>query len=637
MVAVIEVIVLVLLFAAAVSRLLGVRLRLTRALLAGLLGVAAGILFAYLIYRRHPGQVTPLVVGAGMVAAVVATMLGVVLAELLVRPGRQDTVGGLPHPWRALRQMARTARRYAQLARIATRYRLVSSGRADPGQLGRRLRLALEEAGPIFVKLGQVLSTRTDLLPAAMTTELAGLQDRVPPAPWPRIQALLEEELGGDLSQVFSRVDPDPVASASLAQAHAAWRTDGAPVILKVQRPGIDELVSRDLDMIRRNTRRLESQAEWARAYHVADLGSGFADALAEELDFRVEARNIAEVAAETPAGATVLIPAVHTGISTRRLLVENRFDGVSIRDAGPLMDKLGADREALARELLRTLLDQILIHGTFHADPHPGNVMFLSSGQLALIDFGSVGRLDIRQQAGLQRLLAAVGRRDPAELYEAVADLAISRPADEEALEQTLAAFMTAHLGAGMTPDAAFMRDLMNVVGRAGMAFPTAIGGVFRALITLDGTLRTLAPGFDIATESEAIARQFAVGQMAPQSLRDAATAELLTLLPMLRKLPRRADKISAALAQGRFTANLRLFSDARDVSVVTSLVNRAVLGLTGSALGLMSVILLLAHGSPSIGAGITVLQLFGYIGLFLSITVMLRVIVGILRPREH
>jgi len=637
MVAVIEVIVLVLLFAAAVSRLLGVRLRLTRALLAGLLGVAAGILFAYLIYRRHPGQVTPLVVGAGMVAAVVATMLGVVLAELLVRPGRQDTVSGLPHPWRAMRQMARTARRYAQLARIATRYRLVSSGRADPGQLGRRLRLALEEAGPIFVKLGQVLSTRTDLLPAAMTTELAGLQDRVPPAPWPRIQALLEEELGGDLSQVFSRVDPHPVASASLAQAHAAWRTDGAPVILKVQRPGIDELVSRDLDMIRRNTRRLESQAEWARAYHVADLGSGFADALAEELDFRVEARNIAEVAAETPAGATVLIPAVHTGISTRRLLVENRFDGVSIRDAGPLMDKLGADREALARELLRTLLDQILIHGTFHADPHPGNVMFLSSGQLALIDFGSVGRLDIRQQAGLQRLLAAVGRRDPAELYEAVADLAISRPADEEALEQTLAAFMTAHLGAGMTPDAAFMRDLMNVVGRAGIAFPAAIGGVFRALITLDGTLRTLAPGFDIATESEAIARQFAVGQMAPQSLRDAATAELLTLLPMLRKLPRRADKISAALAQGRFTANLRLFSDARDVSVVTSLVNRAVLGLTGSALGLMSVILLLAHGSPSIGAGITVLQLFGYIGLFLSITVMLRVIVGILRPREH
>ena len=637
MVAVIEVIVLVLLFAAAVSRLLGVRLRLTRALLAGLLGVAAGILFAYLIYRRHPGQVTPLVVGAGMVAAVVATMLGVVLAELLVRPGRQDTVSGLPHPWRALRQMVRTARRYAQLARIATRYRLVSSGRADPGQLGRRLRLALEEAGPIFVKLGQVLSTRTDLLPAAMTTELAGLQDRVPPAPWPRIQALLEEELGGDLSQVFSRVDPDPVASASLAQAHAAWRTDGAPVILKVQRPGIDELVSRDLDMIRRTTRRLESQAEWARAYDVADLGSGFADALAEELDFRVEARNIAEVAAETPAGATVLIPAVHTGISTRRLLVENRFDGVSIRDAGPLMDKLGADREALARELLRTLLDQILIHGTFHADPHPGNVMFLSSGQLALIDFGSVGRLDIRQQAGLQRLLAAVGRRDPAELYEAVADLAISRPADEEALEQTLAAFMTAHLGAGMTPDAAFMRDLMNVVGRAGIAFPTAIGGVFRALITLDGTLRTLAPGFDIATESEAIARQFAVGQMAPQSLRDAATAELLTLLPMLRKLPRRADKISAALAQGRFTANLRLFSDARDVSVVTSLVNRAVLGLTGSALGLMSVILLLAHGSPSIGAGITVLQLFGYIGLFLSITVMLRVIVGILRPREH
>jgi len=640
MVALIEIIVLVVLLAAVGSRLLGVRLPLVRALLAGLAGVAAGVVFGYLVYARDRNHVTLQVVGAGVVAAVVAMMLVMVLAELLARPGRHDLAPGrLPRPWRALRRMAQNTRRSAQLTRISARHGLASPavGRADPSQLARRLRPALEEAGPIFVKLGQMMSTRTDLLPAAVTTELAKLQDQVPPAPWPAIQALLADELGQDPGEVFKNVDPEPLASASLAQAHAAWLGDGTPVILKIQRPGIDEQVTRDLDMIRRLTRRLEAQAEWARAYHVGDLGRGFADALAEELDFRIEARNIAVIAAAAPPDATVLIPAVHTGISTRRLLVLERFDGVSIRDAGPQLDSLGADRHALARGLLRDLLRQILVQGAFHADPHPGNILVLPSGQLALIDFGSVGRLDISQQAALQRLLVAMARRDPAELYEAVTELAVSRPGDENALEQMLAAFMTRHLGPGMTPDAALIRDLLAMLGQAGIAFPPALGTVFRALIILDGTLRSLAPGFDPAAESQAIARQFAGDQLTPASLRDAAADELLTLLPMLRKLPRRADRITAALAEGRFTTSLRLFSDPNDVSVLTTLVNRAVLGLLGSALGVISVVLLLAPRSPRIASGITVLQLLGYTGLFLAITLILRVALEILSPRRR
>ena len=639
MVAVIEIIVLVVLLAAVGGRLLGVRLPLGRTLLAGLAGVTAGIAFGYLAWRRDHDQVTLLVVGAGMLAAVVAMMVVMVLAELLARPAGGDLVPGLPHPWRALRQMARNARRYGQLTRIAARHGLASPavGRADPALLARRLRPALEEAGPIFVKLGQVLSTRTDLLPPPVTTELATLQDQVPPAPWPQIHALLAEELGHDPGEVFKSVDSEPLASASLAQAHAAWRADGTAVILKIQRPGIDEQVTRDLDMIRRLTRRAESRSELARAYHLADLARGFADALAEELDFRVEARNIAVIAAAAPPDATVLIPAVHADISTRRLLVLERFDGVSVRDAGPELDKLGADRPALARGLLRDLLRQILLQGTFHADPHPGNVLFLRSGQLGLIDFGSAGRLDIGQQAALQQLFAATGQRDPAGLYDAVTELAATRPDNEEALEETLAAFMTRYLGPGMTVDAALIRNLLTVLATAGITFPPVISGVFRTLTVLDGTLRALDPGFDIAAESQALARQFAGQQLTPASLRDAAAGELLTLLPMLRKLPRRADKITAAMAQGRFTTNLRLFSDPRDVSVITTLVNRAVLGLLGSALGVISVILLLVPRSPRITTGITLLQLLGYTGLFLAITLILRVALEIISPRRR
>ena len=470
-----------------------------------------------------------------------------------------------------------------------------------------------------------------------MTSELSKLQDHVSPAPWPQLQAVIREELAQDAAEVFIRVDPEPLASASLAQAHAALLADGSPVVLKVQRPGIDELVARDLDMIRRLTRRLESRAEWARGAHLAELGRGFADALMAELDFRVEARNIAVIAAATPDDAAVLIPTVHADISSRRLLVLDRFDGISIRDADGELERLGADRNSLARELLAYVLRQILVQGTFHADPHPGNVLFLRSGQLALIDFGSVGRLDIRQQAALQRLLLAVAQRDPTELYEAVNELAVIDARDDEALEETLAAFMTQHLGPGMAVDAATLRGLMALLADSGVAFPPSIGAVVRALITLAGTLRSIAPGFDLSAETGTLAAQFAGEQLRPQSLREAVAGELLTLLPMLRKLPRRVDRITAALAQGRLTINLRHFSDPHDVSVITGLANRAVLGLLGAALGLMAVILFLAHGSPTIAKGITLLQLFGYIGLFLSITLVFRVVLDIVNPRRR
>ncbi len=631
-------ILLILVLATVGGRLLGVRLPLRRTLLIGFGGLVAGYVLAFLVSRRHPGELSPLVV----VTAIVATMLLTVLAELVARPGARPRRAGLPQPWRALRLTGQRIRRYSQLARIAGRHGLAGffgsrpTEPGAPGQLAHRLRLALEEGGPIFVKLGQVLSTRTDVLPAAVTTELSRLQDRVSPAPWPMVQALLEEELRAGVSDVFDEIDRQPVAAASLAQAYRARRPGGAPVILKVQRPGISELVARDLDMIRHLTRRLDARSEWARTHHVADLGRGFADALAEELDFRIEARNIAAVAATAPADKAVRIPTVHADISSRRLLVLDRFDGVSVRDAGPRLEELGADRHALARELLSCLLRQILVQGTFHADPHPGNVLLLRSGQLALIDFGSVGRLDVRQQAALRRLLMAIAQRDPAELYEAVAELTAFTVRDEELLEQTLAAFMTQHLGPGMVADAAMIRDLLAVLANTGAAFPPVIGGVFRALITLDGTLRTLAPGFDMASESQSVARQLVGDQFAPESLRAAATGELLTLLPMLRKLPRRADRISASLAQGRLTTNLRLFSDPRDVSVVTTLVNRAVLGLLGSALGLMSVMMLQGSASPRITRDITILQLFGYIGLFLSVTLILRIVIDILRPRR-
>ena len=629
------------------GRLLGVRLSWWRALIAAGPGFVAGLIFVWAVSGRQHGP-QQLSVPAILAAALIATMMLTVLLELLARPGKlagvQGGLASIPHPVRSLQRRAGRARRYAQITRIAARHGLAAylgGGRQAATAAGRHrlahsLRGALEEAGGIFVKLGQLLSTRSDLLPPDVTAELAGLQDGVLPAPCVAVEVLLAAELGAAPAAVFAQFDAQPLAAASIAQAHRARLTTGEQVIVKVQRPGVRALVERDLDILLQLAHTLEARAAWARGYRVVDLARGFADALTEELDFRVEARNIAAVAAATAPTAAVRLPGVYAGMSTSRVLVIDWLDGPGVRDAGPLLDRLGTDRTALARELLGAMLRQVLLDGTFHADPHPGNVLVLGDGRLALIDFGSVGRLDSLQQAGLRRLLLAVARRNPTELHDAILDIAeVRHGIDDDLLERALAHFMAQHLGPGMTPGAAMFTDLFGLLLDFGIAFPPEIGGVFRALVTLDGTLGLLAPGFQIVDETRTLTTRLLGEFLRPTSLRAAAGDELLALLPVLRRLPRRLDRIATALERGTLSTNVRLFADQRDTRVVAGLVNRAVLAFLGIGSGIVSVVLLGTRGGPALTPTTSALQLFGYLGLFSSVVLVLRVVIAIVRDR--
>src|SRR6266508_1063305 len=593
------------------GRLLGVRLSWWRALIAAGPGFVAGLIFVWAVSGRQHGP-QQLSVPAILAAALIATMMLTVLLELLARPGKlagvQGGLASIPHPVRSLQRRAGRARRYAQITRIAARHGLAAylgGGRQAATAAGRHrlahsLRGALEEAGGIFVKLGQLLSTRSDLLPPDVTAELAGLQDGVPPAPCVAVEVLLAAELGAAPAAVFAQFDAQPLAAASIAQAHRARLTTGEQVIVKVQRPGVRALVERDLDILLQLAHTLEARAAWARGYRVVDLARGFADALTEELDFRVEARNIAAVAAATAPTAAVRLPGVYAGMSTSRVLVI------------------------------------VLLDGTFHADPHPGNVLVLGDGRLALIDFGSVGRLDSLQQPGLRRLLLAVARRNPTELHDAILDIAeVRHGIDDDLLERALAHFMAQHLGPGMTPGAAMFTDLFGLLLDFGIAFPPEIGGVFRALVTLDGTLGLLAPGFQIVDETRTLTTRLLGEFLRPTSLRAAAGDELLALLPVLRRLPRRLDRIATALERGTLSTNVRLFADQRDTRVVAGLVNRAVLAFLGIGSGIVSVVLLGTRGGPALTPTTSALQLFGYLGLFSSVVLVLRVVIAIVRDR--
>ena len=484
----------------------------------------------------------------------------------------------------------------------------------------------------MFVKLGQVLSTRADLLPAGVVAELSRLQDQVAPAPPDAVRALLEVELGRPLAEVFAEFDPEPIAAASIAQAYRGRLRSGEAVVVKVQRPGIAESVDRDLLVLAELARVAETRTAWGADYQVTDLAGEFADRLREELDFRLEARNATEIAALTD-NEQICVPVVHTELSTARILVMEWLDGVSVRETERI-DALGLDRSRLAETLLRSSLRQMLVDGRFHADPHPGNVLVLADGRLGLIDFGATGRLDPLQQASMREMLVAVQQRDAGLLRSAVLEVAsLRRHFDDDQLERALARFMSRHLAAGAAPSAAMFNDLLQLFFAFGINLPPEFSTFFRALVTLEGTLTTLSPGYLVIEAAEQIAAEWARASLAPGSLEELARRELGSVALLLRRAPRQLDRIATIVQRGDLQARVRLFADAEDVRTVTRLLNRVVLAGLGGLVGLLSVMLLGTQGGPPFTGDTSLFQFFGYFGLFCATVLILRVIVAILR----
>ena len=317
-------------------------------------------------------------------------------------------------------------------------------------------------------------------------------------------------------------------------------------------------------------------------------------------------------------------------------MLVTEWLDGVSLVAAGPLIEAGGLDRAELARTLLRCLLYQITEGGVFHADPHPGNILLLTDGRLALLDLDSVGRLDAQLRSALRNLLVAVGRGDPAALCDALLEL-VSRPddIDEQQLERALGQFMALHLAGGAAPTADMFTDLFRLVTRFELAIPPEVAAVFRALATLEGTLTQLSPGFDITAEARQYGAAQVAGQLSPDAAAKTAAAELMALLPVLRRLPRRLDRITGALERGRLSVNVRLFADERDRRVVTGLTHQFLVTFVGAVCGIVAVLLLGTRGGPRVSPAISLFQVIGYNLLIVGAILVLRVLFTVFRSR--
>lgn len=640
-------IVLLFLFAWVARGLLGARsLNWAKTILASIIGLAAGLLLALLILLPDfdsvadidDGQLTAL----ALPLALVATMCMLVLLELLFtsRSARGKRRRSF-HPIRAVRRWFGMWARGLQVTRILIRNGLgplvgIRGGEIDaPGTsvVARRARVALEEAGGMFVKLGQLLVTRPDLLPPGAVEELGKLHADVAPIPPEQVRELIEEATESGLEDVFLEFDWEPLGSASIGQAHAARLTDGRRVVIKVRRPNLEAQVVRDLAIVRWLAGLAERRTRWGRSYGVRSVIEEFSNDLRRELDFRIEAGHATEMTSAVENTPSIKVPEIAGELTGQSILVMEMLVGTPIAKLSTA-ELAGHDLRPLADALCKSQVTSMLRGKRFHGDPHQGNVMLLDDGRLGLVDFGITERLDAFERSAVLEILVALRFDDPMILFDGLRTIgAVDAEHDPEAIQRALAKFLADHSLTGQ-PSPEVLTDLLRLTTRLGMRLPSSTTTMFRALATLAGTLETLSPDYPLLEVIGEIGGTEIRERVSPSSISEFVQQEWAEMGPLFRRAPQHLDRIATQLEHGGLSTRVRLFADPGDVHTVDLMVNRAIMALLSVGLGAGSVFMLsIDSGITLSGTDFRLTESLGWLGLTLALVLMLRVLLEIIR----
>jgi ubiquinone biosynthesis protein len=394
--------------------------------------------------------------------------------------------------------------------------------RQEPYTTPEHLRLAIEELGPTFIKLGQLLSTRSDIVPADFLHELSKLQDAAPPIPPLTVRSLIESELGARPEDLFASFDADPLASASIGQAHLATLLDGTRVVVKVRRPNINALIETDLEILQNLANLASRRWEAAANYNFPGLVSQFALSLRRELDYLSEGRNAERFAANFADNEDVHIPRVFWNTTTSQVLTLERIVGIKVDDLEGL-DRASVDRRNLATKATGVAVSMVFEHGFFHADPHPGNLFIEPGGRIGLIDFGMVGEVDdaLRQRLGV--LLAALTSHDVERLASALRELSVvKRPVDRDQFRVDLVGFVGLYRGRrlGEVNVADLASQLLALLRKHHLQLPQEMAVLLKFFLMVEGMGVRLDPEFSLGEVLGPYARQLAWDRFSPEAL---------------------------------------------------------------------------------------------------------------------
>jgi len=444
----------------------------------------------------------------------------------------------------------------------------------------------LERMGPTYIKLAQLLSTRADLIPPAYAKALSRLQDSVEPFSFEEVERIITEQLGVRLSRAFSSFEAAPLASASLGQVHRAVMRDGREVVVKVQRPGIKERIAEDMEALAELAEFADRHSEAGRKYGFGELLEQFRRSLNGELDYRREAANLVALARILAPYDRLVIPEPIEDYTTGTVLTMDLIRGRKITDLGPLA-KMEFDGGDLAEQLFEGYLDQILVEGFFHADPHPGNVLLTDDNRVAMIDLGMVARVPGAMRRLLIKLLLALSDGDGKAAADAA--VALGRPLDDfdnaafcaqaSELVERSHGLSVQELDAG-----SMVMELMRVSGDHGLRLPPELSMLGKALLNLDQVAKALDPDFDPSAAIRRHTDSILESQMRPSS--GSAFSALLEARDFVEQLPGRVNKVMDAMAEGTFHLDVHAFDEAELMRGFQKLANRLTMGLVVAAL---------------------------------------------------
>lgn len=477
-----------------------------------------------------------------------------------------------------------------------------------------QVRLAIEELGPTFVKLGQILAGRADLFGPEYIAEFEKLHSHVPAVPLETLRPQLCEDLGGEPEDVFARFDPEPLAAASIAQVHRAQLKDGTEVIVKIRRPGITDTIEADLRLLARIAALAEAEIPSLKPYRPQQLVRELARSLKRELDLASECRNAERIATNLAPLPWIVVPKVHWQHTTERVNVQDFVGGVAGNDLAGL-DCHSFDRNLLAQRGSQAVLKMIVQDGFFHADPHPGNVFYLEGNRIAFIDFGMVGRLSQRRRDELLNLLLGLVERNP----QTVADVLLDWTGDEHGvnlalLETEIEAFVDQYHG---TPLAQLnlgqmLADVTAILREHHLGLPSDMALLIKAFITLEGMGRGLDPAFHMTTEALPMLRQVVRARYKPQVVASRAWQTLRRTLAVAEQLPHDVSRLLRNARRGRLHVGIELAHLKRVGDQIDRAANRLTMALVIAALIIGSSIVMTVQGGPTLFG----LPAFGFIG---------------------
>jgi len=513
---------------------------------------------------------------------------------------------------------------------IITRSPVAESVTLEPAQ---RMRMALEELGPTFVKLGQVMATRVDLFPPRWIAEFEKLQAEVPAVPFEALLPELERALGRSPFEVFRDIDTRAQGAASIAQVHRARLPDGTPVVLKVRRPGVREKIDADLRLLRRVSELIESEIPEARRYRPAEVAAQFARTLEREADFVTETRNIERFAKNFAGDPNVVIPRIYPEYTSDVLLVQEHVDGIPATDPARVA-AAGLDRRVLAARGVDAFLKMILIDGFFHADPHPGNVFYLPGNRLVIIDFGMVGRLSPQRRAQVIDLLGGLARMAEEPMIDVLLDWAGDAYVDEAKLAADVNEMVFDYEGVPLKDIRVghAIRQFAAIVREHSIVLPSDLSLMFKTLITLEGLGRQYDPDFHITEHLTPLVRSALAERYKPNELARRGRHALTEFMNVVGGVPRDLARFLREARRGKTRIDLdlkRLDSFGRQLD---STLDRVTVGIMTASLVIGSAIVMTVQDGP-VFLGVPVLPALGLFGYLLAFLNSLWIVYGIWR----